>query len=257
VGLVRDLGRRARDLGRHRSSGRSRASGCCAGAAPTSPASWTPAAPGILVAQAIGRIGNYFNQELFGKPTTLPWGLEISPAHRPVGYLQYATFNPTFLYELIFDLALAGLLIWLGRRGKIRHPGLFALYVAGYSGFRIFEESIRIDPSHRYFGLRLNFYVATLLCLAGLDVVLADPARRRVAGREPPRRRCAPADSAARAAEPARKVKPRPSAVAAGLSAGAGAGARARLRIAASSAQGRVLATSAAVSQPRRAVATP
>jgi len=126
------------------------------------------AVPGILVAQAIGRIGNYFNQELFGKPTTLPWGLEISFAHRPAGYTQFATFNPTFLYELIFDLALAGLLIWLGNHRKIRHPGLFALYIAGYSGFRIFEESIRIDPSHRYLGLRLNFYVATLLCLAGL-----------------------------------------------------------------------------------------
>jgi prolipoprotein diacylglyceryl transferase len=126
------------------------------------------AVPGIIVAQAIGRIGNYFNQELFGKPTTLPWGLEISPAHRPVGYLHYATFNPTFLYELIFDLALAGALIWLGHHRKIRHPGLFALYIAGYSGFRIFEEAIRIDPSHRYLGLRLNFYVAAVLCLAGL-----------------------------------------------------------------------------------------
>jgi prolipoprotein diacylglyceryl transferase len=126
------------------------------------------AVPGILVAQACGRIGNYFNQELFGKPTTLPWGLEISPAHRPAGYLAYKTFNPTFLYELIFDLGLAALLIWLGRRGKVRHPGLFALYVIGYSAFRIFEESIRIDPSTRYFGLRLNFYVASLLCLAGI-----------------------------------------------------------------------------------------
>ena len=126
------------------------------------------AVPGILVAQAIGRIGNYFNQELFGKPTTLPWGLEISFAHRPAGYTQFATFNPTFLYELIFDLSLAGALIWLGHHRKLRHPSLFALYVAGYSGFRIFEESIRIDPSHRYFGLRLNFYVASLLCLAGL-----------------------------------------------------------------------------------------
>jgi prolipoprotein diacylglyceryl transferase len=126
------------------------------------------AVPGILAAQAIGRIGNYFNQELFGKPTTLPWGLEISLAHRPAGYTHFATFNPTFLYELIFDLALAGMLIWLGHHRKIRHPGLFALYVFGYSGFRIFEESIRIDPSHRYLGLRLNFYVASLLCLAGL-----------------------------------------------------------------------------------------
>ena len=126
------------------------------------------AVPGILVAQAFGRIGNYFNQELFGKPTSLPWGLEISPDHRPAGYLHYATFHPTFLYELIFDLALAGALIWLGHHKKVRHPGLFALYVAGYSGFRIFEETLRIDPSTRYFGLRLNFYVSTLLCLAGL-----------------------------------------------------------------------------------------
>ncbi len=125
-------------------------------------------APGLLVAQAIGRIGNYFNQELFGGPTTLPWGLQIDLAHRPAGYLQYATFQPTFLYEMIFDLALAAFLIWLGRTGKIRPPGLFALYVAGYSGFRIWEETLRIDPSHYLFGLRLNLYVASLFTLAGL-----------------------------------------------------------------------------------------
>jgi prolipoprotein diacylglyceryl transferase len=126
------------------------------------------AAPGLLVAQAIGRIGNYFNQELFGGPTTLPWGLEIDPAHRPVGYERYATFQPTFLYELIFDLALAGVLIALGQSRRVRAPGLFALYVAGYSGFRIFEELLRVDPSHRILGLRLNFYVASLLTVAGL-----------------------------------------------------------------------------------------
>jgi prolipoprotein diacylglyceryl transferase len=124
-------------------------------------------APGLLVAQAIGRIGNYFNQELFGGPTTLPWGLEIDPAHRPAGYQHYATFHPTFLYELIFDLALSVALIVLGRGRRVRSPGLFALYVAGYSGFRIFEELLRVDPSHRILGLRLNFYVATLLTLAG------------------------------------------------------------------------------------------
>jgi prolipoprotein diacylglyceryl transferase len=126
------------------------------------------AAPGLLVAQAIGRIGNYFNQELFGGPTSLPWGLEISPAHRPAGYLQYATFHPTFLYELIWNLALAGALIWLGRRRAIRAPGLFALYVAGYSGFRIFEELLRVDPAHHLLGLRLNLYVASSLTIAGL-----------------------------------------------------------------------------------------
>jgi prolipoprotein diacylglyceryl transferase len=126
------------------------------------------AAPALLVAQAIGRVGNYFNQELFGGPTTLPWGLEISPAHRPAGYAQYATFHPTFLYELIWNLLLAGALVWLGRRRRIRAPGLFALYVAGYSFARIGEELLRVDPAHHIFGLRLNFYVAAILCLAGM-----------------------------------------------------------------------------------------
>ena len=126
------------------------------------------AAPALLVAQAIGRIGNYFNQELFGGPTTLPWGLEISPAHRPAGYAQYATFHPTFLYELIWNLLLAGALVWLGRHRRIRAPGLFALYVAGYSFARIGEELLRVDPAHHILGLRLNFYVATILCLAGI-----------------------------------------------------------------------------------------
>jgi prolipoprotein diacylglyceryl transferase len=126
------------------------------------------AAPGLLVAQAIGRVGNYFNQELFGGPTGLPWGLKIDAAHRPAHYAQYTTFHPTFLYELIWNLALAGALIWLGRRGRIRAPGLFALYVAGYSGFRIFEELLRVDPAHHILGLRLNFFVASILCATGL-----------------------------------------------------------------------------------------
>ena len=126
------------------------------------------AAPGLLCAQAIGRIGNYFNQELFGGPTTLPWGLKIDPAHRPPGYEQYATFQPTFLYEIIWDLALAGFLVLLGRRRQIKAPGLFALYVAGYSAFRIFVETQRIDYSNHILGERLNFWVAALLCIGGL-----------------------------------------------------------------------------------------
>ena len=124
-------------------------------------------APALLVAQAVGRIGNYFNQELFGRPTTLPWALIIDVHHRPPGYLSYRTFQPTFLYELIFDLALAALLVWLGHHTRIRPPGLFALYVTGYSAFRIFEESLRIDSSEHFLGLRLNFYVASVLTLAG------------------------------------------------------------------------------------------
>jgi prolipoprotein diacylglyceryl transferase len=127
------------------------------------PAFLDAAAPALLVGQAIGRIGNYFNQELFGGPTSLPWGLEIDPVHRPAAYAHATTFHPTFLYELIWNLALAALLVCLGRRRTIRAPGLFALYVAGYSLGRIGEELLRVDPAHHILGLRLNFFVAALL----------------------------------------------------------------------------------------------
>jgi prolipoprotein diacylglyceryl transferase len=130
-------------------------------------------APALLVAQGIGRIGNYFNKELFGRPTSLPWGLEIPFQYRvsggvPAQYLNAATFQPTFLYELIFDFAWAGVLVWLGHHRKIKAPGLFALYVFGYSAYRIFEESLRIDSSVHFFGLRLNTYIASVLTLIGL-----------------------------------------------------------------------------------------
>lgn len=130
-------------------------------------------APALLVAQAVGRIGNYFNKELFGKPTTLPWGLQIPYQYRVTGGippqdLHFATFQPTFLYELIWDLALAAFLVWLGHHARIKPWGLFALYVAGYSAFRIFEESVRVDSSEYFLGLRLNMYIAVALTLAGL-----------------------------------------------------------------------------------------
>ncbi|WP_051939794.1 prolipoprotein diacylglyceryl transferase [Phaeacidiphilus oryzae] len=125
-------------------------------------------APCLLIAQAVGRIGNYFNQELFGGPTSLPWGLRIALAHRPPGYLQYTTFHPTFLYELVWDLLLAAGLILLGRTGRVRPGSLFALYVAGYSAFRLIEESLRVDYSLHFLGLRLNFFVAGVLLLFGL-----------------------------------------------------------------------------------------
>jgi prolipoprotein diacylglyceryl transferase len=126
------------------------------------------AAPALLVAQSIGRVGNYFNQELFGGPTSLPWGLEIDPAHRPTGYLQDPTFHPTFLYEIVWNVGLAGALVWLGHHRRIRPPGLFALYVAGYSLGRIGEELLRVDPAHHILGMRLNFFVAVLLFGIGL-----------------------------------------------------------------------------------------
>ena len=125
------------------------------------------AAPALLVAQAVGRVGNYFNQELYGKPTRLPWALEVDPAHRVAGYAGFAAFQPSFLYELIFDLALAATLVWLGHHRDIRPPGLLALYVAGYSAYRIFEETIRIDSSAHFLGLRLNMYIAIAGTLAG------------------------------------------------------------------------------------------
>jgi prolipoprotein diacylglyceryl transferase len=134
-------------------------------------------APALLVAQGIGRIGNYFNKELFGRPTSLPWGLEIPYQYRLAGgipdkYLNFSTFQPTFLYELIFDFAWAGVLVWLGHHGlrhrKIKPPGLFALYVFGYSAYRVFEESLRIDSSVYFLGLRLNTYIASALAIIGL-----------------------------------------------------------------------------------------
>jgi len=135
-------------------------------------------APALLVAQAAGRIGNYFNQELYGKPTSLPWGLEIAPAHRVAGYTHYATFQPSFLYELIFDLALAAALVWLGHHRDIRPPGLLALYVTGYSGYRIFEETLRIDSSAHFLGLRLNLFIAIAVAVAGLAWFIASQRRR-------------------------------------------------------------------------------
>ncbi len=129
-------------------------------------------APALLVAQGIGRIGNYFNKELFGRPTGLPWGLEIPFQYRvsggiPTADLHFSTFQPTFLYELIFDFAWAAVLVWLGHHRRIKPPGLFALYVFGYSAYRIFEESLRIDSSVHIFGLRLNMYIATILAVVG------------------------------------------------------------------------------------------
>src|SRR6266566_2984704 len=130
-------------------------------------------APALLVAQGIGRIGNYFNKELFGHPTSLPWGLEIPFQYRasggiPAQDLHFSTFQPSFLSELIFDFAWAAALVWLGHHRKIKPPGLFALYVFGYSAYRIFEESLRIDSSVYFLGLRLNTYIASALALIGL-----------------------------------------------------------------------------------------
>ena len=119
-------------------------------------------APAILVAQAIGRLGNWFNQELFGRPTTLPWGLEIASDYRPAGYAQFATFHPTFLYEMLWNLAAAVLLVWLDRRFRLGHGKVFALYVMLYCAGRFWIEALRIDTVNEIGGFRLNNYTALI-----------------------------------------------------------------------------------------------
>ena len=121
------------------------------------------AAPGLLLAQGIGRLGNWWNQELFGKPTDLPWALEIDPEHRPLKYFADPTFHPTFLYELVCDFAGVALLLLLSRRYRFRPPALFALYVSYYCFGRFFEELLRVDPAHELGPLRLNAWVSVVV----------------------------------------------------------------------------------------------
>jgi prolipoprotein diacylglyceryl transferase len=151
-------------------------------------------APGVLLAQAIGRWGNYFNQELFGTPTTLPWGLEIdqtNPAY-PVGLPAGVLFHPTFLYESIWSLIGVVLLINLDKRFELRWGKMFALYIAFYSVGRIWTESLRLDPSEVILGLRTNIWSALAGILAAI-VIWRVQSRRHpgletsiyVAGKEP------------------------------------------------------------------------
>ena len=139
-------------------------------------------APGIAVAQAIGRFGNWFNQELFGRPTTLPWGLRIDPEHRPAGFTQFATFHPTFLYESLWDLGVAGLVVLAERRFALGRGRAFALYVAAYCVGRAWIEALRIDDASRFFGLRLNDYVALVVFLGAVAFLVL----RRGTGQQDP-----------------------------------------------------------------------
>ena len=120
-------------------------------------------APGIALAQVLGRFGNYFNQELFGKPTDRPWGLEIAPGHRPQGYVDFATFHPTFLYEAVWNLGVVALVILVDKRYKLGHGRAFALYVAGYTAGRAWVENLRIDTVNHFLGLRLNVWTSLIM----------------------------------------------------------------------------------------------
>jgi prolipoprotein diacylglyceryl transferase len=124
--------------------------------------------PGIFFAQALGRWGNWFNQELFGRPTDLPWALEIDPEHRPDGYRAQETFHPTFLYESVYCLLGGVALLWIDRRFDLRRGQLTALYVSIYTFGRFFFENLRIDDAHEILGLRVNAWVSLVLFVFGV-----------------------------------------------------------------------------------------
>ncbi|CAB4594933.1 MAG: prolipoprotein diacylglyceryl transferase [Actinobacteria bacterium] len=130
-------------------------------------------APGLLVAQAIGRFGNWFNRELFGTPTDLPWGLEIestNPAF-PIGLAEGTLFHPTFLYEAVWNVTGAVLLIWVGRKVTLQWGKQFGLYLMWYGVGRIATETIRLDPSETILGIRVNVWGAVIAILIGLAII--------------------------------------------------------------------------------------
>ena len=132
-------------------------------------------APGLVLAQAIGRWGNYFNQELFGRPSDLPWAIRIAPENRPVGYLDAATFHPTFLYESIWDVLVCLILLYVARRfaDRLKTGDLAALYVSLYSFGRFFVETLRIDPAFLIGGtIRGNLFVSSVLALGFAMILL-------------------------------------------------------------------------------------
>ncbi len=139
-------------------------------------------APGIALAQAIGRWGNWFNQELFGAPTNVPWALEIDQAHRPAGYEAFSTFHPTFLYESLWLVGVALVVIWADKRFQLGHGRAFALYVLLYTVGRLWIELLRVDSANTIAGLRLNVWTSILVGLGAL-VYLVVSARLRP-GRE-------------------------------------------------------------------------
>ena len=140
--------------------------------------------PGLAFAQAIGRWGNWFNQELFGGPSTLPWAVEIDAAHRPHDYAQYSTFQPTFLYESLWCVALGFVLIWVDKRFKLARGQLFALYAAGYTAFRFVMEEMRIDPAHTIGPLRVNAWVSIVVFVISVTIFAVLGHRAR-SGRDP------------------------------------------------------------------------
>jgi len=147
-------------------------------------------APGLFVAQAMGRLGNWFNQELFGGPTTLPWGLRIDDAHLPAGYPPGTLFHPTFLYEILWNLAGAAVLVWLDRRLRLGYGRVFWLYVMIYTAGRFWIEHLRIDEAHHFLGMRLNDWTSIVVFVGALVAFVLvgrrHPGRDTTLLREPP-----------------------------------------------------------------------
>ncbi|HKB29911.1 MAG TPA: prolipoprotein diacylglyceryl transferase [Streptosporangiaceae bacterium] len=160
------------------------------------------AAPGIALAQAIGRWGNWFNQELYGRPSSLPWALEISPQHRMAGFENVATYQPTFLYESLWDVGIALLLIWAARRFLLTGDRIFALYVAAYGVGRFIIESLRIDFAHQIAGLRVNQWMAIVIFAAGVIYLYRTRGKVGPDVIEPPVPAPAPAAAEAEAEQP-------------------------------------------------------
>lgn len=130
-------------------------------------------APAIALGQAIGRWGNWFNQEIFGPPTTLPWALEVDPQFRPSEYIRSATFHPTVLYESLWSLLLCCALVWIDRRHRQRPGRLFALYLAGYTFGRFWIELLRTDHANVILGLRVNNWTSLTVFLCAVAYLVA------------------------------------------------------------------------------------
>jgi prolipoprotein diacylglyceryl transferase len=135
-------------------------------------------APGLALGQAIGRFGNYFNQELFGRPTGLPWALEVDVDHRPSEFLQFATFHPTFLYESLWNLSVVTFIVVIGPRLRLRPGSIFAVYVMGYTLGRFLVERLRIDQTHHILGLRLNEWTSIVVFAVAAAFLFVNQRRR-------------------------------------------------------------------------------